>query len=64
MCHQGINCLSQGKNVLYISLEMTEERIIERIDVNMMNISIPDLHDLPKKMFDDKITRLQKENKR
>ena len=63
MCHMAANCLSQGKNVLYISLEMAEERIAERIDANMMNISIPDLHDLPKKMFDDKITRLQKKAK-
>ena len=63
MCHQAANCLSQGKNVLYISLEMAEERIAERIDANMMNISIPDLHELPKKMFDDKITRLQKKAK-
>ena len=63
MCHQAANCLSQGKNVLYISLEMAEERIAERIDANMMNISIPDLHDLPKKMFDDKITKLQKKAK-
>ena len=63
MCHQAANCLSQGKNVLYITLEMAEERIAERIDANMMNISIPDLHELPKKMFDDKITRLQKKAK-
>jgi len=63
MCHQSANCLSQGKNVLYITLEMAEERIAERIDANMMNISIPDLHDLPKKMFDDKITKLQKKAK-
>ena len=63
MCHQAANCLSQGKNVLYITLEMAEERIAERIDANMMNISIPDLHDLPKKMFDDKITKLQKKAK-
>ena len=63
MCHQAANCLSQGKNVLYISLEMAEERIAERIDANMMNISIPDLHDLPKKMFDDKISKLQKKAK-
>ena len=63
MCHQSANCLSQGKNVLYITLEMAEERIAERIDANMMNISIPDLHELPKKMFDDKITKLQKKAK-
>ena len=60
MCHMAANCLSQGKNVLYITLEMAEERIAERIDANLMNISMEDLHDLPKKMFDDKITKLQK----
>ena len=64
MCHQVANCLSQGKNVLYITLEMAEERIAERIDANMMNISIPDLHDLPKKMFNDKIHKVTKESKR
>ena len=63
MCHQAANCLSQGKNVLYITLEMAEERIAESIDANMMNISIPDLHDLPKKMFNDKIAKLQKKAK-
>ena len=60
MCHMAANCLNQGKNVLYITLEMAEERIAERIDANLMNISIDDLHDLPEKMFDDKITKLQK----
>ena len=63
MCHMAANCLSQGKSVLYITLEMAEERIAERIDANMMNISIPDLHELPKKMFNDKITKLQKKAK-
>ena len=52
------SCLSQGKNVLYITLEMAEERIAERIDANLMNISMEDLHDLPKKMFEDKIAKL------
>ena len=60
MCHMAANCLSLGKNVLYITLEMAEERIAERIDANMMNISIDDLHDLPKKMFDDKIEKIVK----
>ena len=60
MCHMAASCLSQGKNVLYITLEMAEERIAERIDANLMNISMEDLHDLPKKMFDDKINKLQK----
>ena len=58
MCHMAANCLSQGKNVLYITLEMAEERIAERIDANLMNISMEDLHDLPKKMFDNKIASL------
>ena len=60
MCHVAANCLSQGKNVLYITLEMAEERIAERIDANLMNISMEDLHDLPKKMFDDKIAQIIK----
>jgi len=54
------NCLEQGKNVLYITLEMAEERIAERIDANLMNISMEDLHNLPKQMFDDKIERIKK----
>ena len=60
MCHVASSCLSQGKNVLYITLEMAEERIAERIDANLMNISIDDLHDLPRKMFQDKISRITK----
>jgi len=60
MCHMAANCLNQGKNVLYITLEMAEERIAERIDANLMNISIDDLHDLPEKMFDDKIGQIIK----
>ena len=60
MCHVAANCLSQGKNVLYITLEMAEERIAERIDANLMNISMEDLHDLPKQMFDDKIAKIIK----
>ena len=61
MCHMAANCLNQGKNVLYITLEMAEERIAERIDANLMNISMEDLHDLPKKMFDDKIAKIIKQ---
>ena len=58
MCHMAASCISQGKNVLYITLEMAEERIAERIDANLMNISMEDLHSLPKKMFDSKIDEL------
>ena len=60
MCHVAANCLSQSKNVLYITLEMAEERIAERIDANLMNISMEDLYDLPKQMFDSKIEKIIK----
>ena len=60
MCHMAANCLSMGKNVLYITLEMAEERIAERIDANLMNISMEDLHDLPKQMYDNKIAKIVK----
>ncbi len=60
MCHMAANCLNQGKNVLYVTLEMAEERIAERIDANLMNISIDDLHELPKQMFDNKIGQIIK----
>ena len=58
MCHVAANCLSMGKSVLYITLEMAEERIAERIDANLMNISIYDLHDLPKQMSDNKMDQI------
>ena len=51
----GSNCLSQGKNVLYITLEMAEERIAERIDANLMDVTMEELHDLPKYMFTNKV---------
>jgi len=60
MCHVAASTLMQGKNVLYITLEMAEERIAERIDANLMNITIDDLHSLPKKMFTDKIKKISK----
>jgi len=60
MCHMAANCLNQGRNVLYVTLEMAEERIAERIDANLMNISIDDLHELPKQMFDNKIGQIIK----
>ena len=60
MCHMAASTLMQGKNVLYITLEMAEERIAERIDANLMNITIDDLHSLPKKMFEGYLTKIQK----
>jgi len=59
MCHCAANNLMMGKNVLYISLEMSEERIAERIDANLMNISLSDLIDLPKQMYDKKIKSIR-----
>ena len=59
MCHMAANCLSQGRSVLYVTLEMAEERIAERIDANLMNISIDDLHELPKQMYDDKMKAIE-----
>ncbi len=60
MCHMAANCMNQGRNVLYVSMEMAEERIAERIDANLMNISMEDLHSLPKQMYDDKINKIIK----
>ena len=60
MCHFASSVLLQGKNVLYITLEMAEEKIAERIDANLLNVNIQDIVDLPKMMFDDKVTSLTK----
>ena len=58
MCHVASSVLLQGKNVLYITLEMAEEKIAERIDANLLNINIQDIIDLPKSMFEGKVTDL------
>ena len=55
MCHLASSVLLQGKNVLYITMEMAEEKIAERIDANLLNIPIQQLSDLPNPMFDKKI---------
>ena len=60
MCHVGAAALLQGKNVLYITMEMAEERIAERIDANLLNINIQQLQDLPKQMYETKIIKLAK----
>jgi replicative DNA helicase len=59
MCHVAAGCMSQGKNVLYITMEMAEERIAERIDANLLNTRLDDLVDLPKELYDKKIARLR-----
>ena len=63
MCHMASASLLQGKNVLYITLEMAEEKIAERIDANLLNVNIKDIEDLPEQLFESKVTRLaQKTN--
>ena len=63
MCHMASAGLMMNKNVLYITLEMSEERIAERIDANTMNVPMKDLPDLSKNMFDKKISKLQDKTK-
>ena len=60
MCHVAASCLSQGKNVLYITLEMAEEKIAERIDANLLNVNIKDIPDLPRMIFESKVSDLSR----
>ena len=60
MCHMASSVLLQGKNVLYITLEMAEEKIAERIDANLLNVNIQNITDLPKPMFENKVSSLTK----
>jgi archaellum biogenesis ATPase FlaH len=60
MCHLASSVLLQGRNVLYITLEMAEERIAERIDANLLNVNIQEIIDLPKQMFETKVNNLAK----
>ena len=58
MCHNAASVLQQGKNVLYITMEMAEERIAERIDANLMDLPIQQLESLPKDVFSEKIQKI------
>jgi len=60
MCHFASSVLLQGKNVLYITMEMAEEKIAERIDANLLNINMQDITDLPKQMFESKVNDISK----
>ena len=60
MCHVASSVLLQGKNVLYITLEMAEEKIAERIDANLLNVPIQDITDLPRLMFENKVNNISK----
>ena len=59
MTHLASSVLLQGKNVLYITMEMAEERIAERVDANLLNVGMSDLEELPYKMYETKINKLQ-----
>jgi archaellum biogenesis ATPase FlaH len=59
MCHVAAATLAQHRNVLYITMEMAEERIAERIDANLMNLDMDQLHDLPKTMYDNRIDKIK-----
>ncbi len=58
MCHMASSVLLQGRNVLYITLEMAEERIAERIDANLLNVNIQDITDIPKSLYESKLAKL------
>ena len=59
MCHAAAGNMMQGKNVLYITMEMAEEKIAERIDANLLNVQVDELINLPKDLYDKKITKLR-----
>ena len=58
MCHCAASALSQGKNVLYITMEMAEERIAERIDANLLDTSLDQIEKLSKDMFVNKVNTI------
>jgi archaellum biogenesis ATPase FlaH len=59
MCHFASTFIQQGLNVLYITMEMAEEKIAERIDANLMDVSVSDLNKMPKSMFETKFRKVQ-----
>ena len=59
MCHVAAGAMSQGRNVLYITMEMAEEKIAERIDANLLNVALDDLMSLPKDMYDKKVAKVK-----
>ena len=60
MCHVASSCLLQGRNVLYITCEMAEEKIAERIDANLLNVSVKDIIDIPEVLFRSKVQEISK----
>lgn len=60
MCHVGASCLVQGKNVLYITMEMAEERIAERIDANLLNLTMDELKVIDRDIYDNRVDKIAK----
>ena len=63
MCHVGAGCLTQGKNVLYITMEMAEERIAERIDANLLNLTMDELKVIDRDIYENRITKITNKTK-
>jgi replicative DNA helicase len=59
MCHVAAGAMVQGKNVLYITMEMAEEKIAERIDANLLDVTIDSLMEIPKDLYDKKVARVR-----
>jgi replicative DNA helicase len=63
MCHVGAGCLTQGKNVLYITMEMAEERIAERIDANLLNLTMDELKVIDRDIYESRIAKITAKTK-
>ena len=63
MCHMAGSALTQGYNVLYITCEMAEEKIAERIDANLLNVNVKDIIDLPEVLFSSKVNEIAKKTR-
>ena len=63
MCHMASSVLLQGRNVLYITMEMAEERIAERIDANLLNVDIQDIANLPKNLYESKLMKIHEKTR-
>jgi replicative DNA helicase len=59
MCHMAASCLNQGKNVLYITLELAEVEVAKRIDANLLNITMDNLLALPKDTYEKRVSSLK-----
>jgi replicative DNA helicase len=63
MCHVGASVLNQGRNVLYITMEMAEERIAERIDANLLNLTMDELKVVDRDIYENRISKIANKTK-